>query len=259
MRFEMIPMLVRRFDPNDPKDVEFEADADVPLPFGLPRLYIETAEATFKYGQETVTREWVAEWINRDPRCAFWIVADGDVYVGGSVSYNSNTKKSAIDTPLKYYYRLRATLVYLEDRTTLEHKPTRDEVVPPDEDQPEEDSPAMDLMREIGQTIAIGFGNNTRSEAGEIVITTLRDQPQFRGVKIINPAHGDHLMLLTAKLPPGTKRMDEIELTPDVRDRLVRDLKAREALPLDLSQGRINEWRTMSDVVDDVDWHMHIR
>ena len=259
MRFDMVPMLVRRFDPSDPKDVEFETEPGVPLPFGLSRLYIETAEATFKYGQETVTREWVAEWINRDPRCAFWIVAVGDVYAEGKVSSNGHTNKTSIDVPLDYFYRLRATLVYLEDRTTLEHKPTRDEVVPPDDDQPVDDSPELSLMREIGRSVAIGFGNNTRFEAGEIVITTLRDQPQFRGVKIINPAHGDHLMLLTAKLPPTTKRMDEIELIEGMRDRLARDLKAREALPLDLSQGRINEWRTMSDIVDDVDWHMHIR
>ena len=258
MLFEMVPMLVRRFDRNDPDDTDLETEAGVPLPFGLRQLYIETENATFMYGQEEVSREWVVEWINRDPQCAFWIVVDGKVYAASSVSYNGNIKKSSIDTPLKFYYRLRATMVYIEDRTTLEHKPTRYEVIPPFEDDDENLAEAT-AVDDIVRTVKYGFGNNTRFEACEIVNTTLCMQPGFRGIHIINEAHAENLMRLTEVLPPDTKRMREVELLEGVRHRLAQDLKTREALPLDLDEERIEEWRTLLDVADDVDWHMHIR
>lgn len=258
MLLEGIPMLVRRFDSSDSNDTDFETEPGLPLPFGLPRLYIETENSAFRYQQNEVSREWVNEWINRDPSCAFWIIVDGNVYAAGNTTYYAVTKKMTIPTPLTFYYRLKASLVSIEDRTTLEDKPVRAEVYAAIEAELEDEEDPS-ILEEVGDAVSRGLSNNTRFESGEIVIATLRHQLGFKNVRIINEAHAEHLFRLVEVLPSDTKRMNEIELSENVRKRLAQDLKQREALPLNLSDANISRWENLSDVVDDVDWHMHIR
>lgn len=263
MHYERVPMLVRRFDPADAEDIDLSTEPGIPLPFGFlgyhVRLYVQNDNARFFYGIEEKDRSWVIEWINRDPKYAFWVAVDGVMLAAGGGGYNANTGKSYIEAPLKFSYRLVTTEVRLYDRYNLEWRPDREEILEPRVGDPEDGLEDQEMYEAFRRGVRLLLNNHTRFEAGEVVISTLCDQAGFRNAHILNEAGPEFLPSLAEALPTGTVQMKDVELIDGVRKRLALDLKTREAIPLNLGESRISEWKNISDVIDDVDWHMHIR